>query len=186
MIFWSSAPRLLQSGADFGIERQRAVEALERLFRQAGGAEQGGAVAVRLGETGVGGDGRVEGLDRLEVLAQPLMRLAQEVVHARLRGTVLQRLAAELDALLELLLLAGDHGDVIERVGIVRIDAQHVGIPLHGLGEVALAVVEQALLDQRGGGGGLGHGGSLLGASKQAWAGMPSLTAVVLAQAGTQ
>ena len=49
---------------------------------------------------------------------------------------------------LELALLAGDHGDVIERVGVLRIDAQNFRVALHGGFQVALAVVEQALLEQ--------------------------------------
>ena len=59
------------------------------------------------------------------------------------------------------LLLAGDHGDVIERVGVLRVGAQHLDVALHGLRQFALAVVEQALLEQLSCGGSVA--GSLMG-----------------------
>ena len=112
----------------------------------------------------------VEILDRLQPVALAVQRLAEQVVHARLRRPDGDGAAGELDALLELALLAGDHGDVIERVGVLRVGAQHLDIALHGLREVALAVVKQALLEQLRGGRGFGHEAG----SKQALAGMPS------------
>ena len=72
---------------------------------------------------------------------------------------------------LVLALLAGDHGDVIERVGVFRVDAQHLDVALHGLRELALAVVEQALLEQRGDGRGFGHARVL----SRLWRTKPSL-----------
>src|SRR5690348_15638877 len=145
-------------GDRFRVERQRAVETLQRLVVQAGGGEDGGAVAVRLGELAVERDRGVETLDRLQVLALAFLRLADQVVHARLRRALLERAAGERDALCVLALLASDGGDVIERLGVLRIGAQHVGIALHGLRELALLVVEQALLQQRGDARRCGHG----------------------------
>ena len=58
---------------------------------------------------------------------------------------------ASVGALFELPVLAGDHGDVIERVGVFRLALQHLYIALHGRGDVALTVMEQALLQQFGG-----------------------------------
>ena len=124
------------------IERQRAVETFQRLVGKAGIDQYIGAVAVGVGEIRVERDRPVEILDRLHRLAQPVLRLAEQIVHARLRRAVRDGAAGELDALLELLLLAGDHRDVIERVGVLRVDAQHLDIALHGRGEIALAVVE--------------------------------------------
>src|SRR6185437_1913213 len=105
---------------------------------------------------------------------------ADQVVHARLRGTLLERAAGERDALTVLALLASDGGDVIERLGVLRIDAQRVGIALHGLRELALLVVEQALLQQRGDGRRRGHGRVLSSLCAQSQAAI-----VVPAKAGT-
>ena len=143
------------------VERQRPVEALQRLVGKAGIEQDIGAVAVRVGEVGVDGDGAVETLDRLQPVALAVQRLAEQIVHTRLRRPVGDGAAGELDALLELALLAGDHGDVIERIGIVRVDAQHLDVAFHGLRQIALAVVEQALLEQLRGCGGFGHEGVL-------------------------
>ena len=140
------------------IERERAVETLQRLVGQAGIDQDIGAVAVGVGEIGVERDRLVEILDRLHRLAQPVQRLAEQIVHARLRRAERDDAAGELGALLELIVLAGDHGDVIERVGVLRVAAQRLDIALHGLRDIALAVVEQALLDEFGGGRRLAHG----------------------------
>jgi hypothetical protein len=79
------------------------------------------------------------------VVALPLQRLAEQIVHARLTRPQRQRAAGERDALAVLAFLAGDGRDVIERVGVFRVDAQHVAIALHGLRQLALAMVKQAL-----------------------------------------
>ena len=129
------------------VERQRAVETFQRLVGKAGIDQDIGAVAVRVGEIGVERDGPVEILDRLQPVALAVQRLAEQIVHARLRRPKLDGAAGERDALLELPLLAGDHGDVIERVGVLRVGAQYLDIALHGPSEIALAVVEQALLE---------------------------------------
>ena len=100
----------------------------------------------------------------------PVQRLAEQIVHTRLRRPVGDGAAGELDALLVLALLAGDHGDVIERVGVLRVALQHLDVALHGLRQIALAVVEQALLEQLRGGGGFGHERR----SKQGSAAVPS------------
>ena len=85
------------------------------------------------------------------------MRLAEQIVRARLRRAVLDGAAGKGGAFLILALLAGDHGDVIQRVGVSRVVAQHVGIAVHGQRELPLAVVEEALLQQRRGARGCVH-----------------------------
>ncbi len=67
-------------------------------------------------------------------------------------GPEVQRAAGQIDALLKLALVAGDHGDVIERVGVVRVVAQHLGIAVHGERNLTRPVVDQALLNEFGGG----------------------------------
>ena len=138
-----------QSGRRGRIERERAVETFQRLVGKAGIDQDIGAVAVGVGEIGVERDRAVEILDRLQPLAQPVQRLAEQVVHARLRRADGDGAAGELDALLELALLAGDHGDVIERVGVLRVVAQHLDVALHGLRQ------------SRPGGGGTGPAGAV-------------------------
>ena len=121
----------------------------------------------------------VEGLQRVLDLAQPVQRLADQIVGAGLLGLHRQRAAGEIDALLELALLAGEHGDVIERVGVARVVAQHLGVAVHRQRGLALAVMDQPLLDEFGVG---GH----LAASKQGCAGnaKPQSRAVMPAKAG--
>ena len=114
---------------------------------------------MRGGEIRVERDGRVVCLDRLQRLAEPVMRLAQQIVHARLRRADFDGALGQVDALLVVAFLARDHGDVIERVGIGRVAFQHLDIALHGHVELALAVVEQALLQQGFGFGGVRHRG---------------------------
>ena len=131
-----------------GVERQRPVEADQRLLGKPRLRHQIGAVAVRLGEIGIERDRRVEGLGRLGQRPEPLLRLADQVVDPRLRLADRERALGELDALLELALLAGHQGDVIERVGVLGVVAQDLGVLVHGLGQLALAVVEKALLQE--------------------------------------
>ena len=155
----NSAPRLIRSGSDLGSSASARSKLTSASSGNAGFHQNVGAVAVRLGEIGVEGDGRVEILDRLQRLAQRFQRAAEQIVRAR-RRRLGERAAGEIGALLELPLLAGDHRDVIERVGVLGVGAQHLRIALHRLLQVALAVVEQALLDELrdgGGGGGRGH-----------------------------
>ncbi len=132
-------------------------------------AQHVGAVAVGLGEIDVADERGVEGLQRVLDLALPVQRLADQIVRARLPRLVAERAAGEIDALLELALLAGDHGDVIERVGVLRVVAQHLGIAVHGQRHLARAVVDQALLDE------FGVGWPFERASKQGCGAMPSL-----------
>ena len=141
------------------IERNRAVEARQRLRSAAELAQHIGAVAVGIGEFGVAFDRGVEAFQRVLDLSHAVKRLADEVVRARLPRPEVQRAAGEIDALLELALMAGDHGDVIERVGVVRVVAQHLGVAVHGERDLARPVVDQALLDQFGGGLRLAHEG---------------------------
>ena len=90
------------------------------------------------------------------------MGLADQVVHARLRLAQRQRPLGEVDALLELALLAGHQGHVIERLGVRGVVAQDLGVVVHGAGDLALAMVEKTLLQELiGGGGGIGHGRGL-------------------------
>ena len=160
------APRLSQSVGRVRVELERAVEARQRLGRAAELAQHIAAVAVGVGEFRVAGERVVEARQRVLHLAHAVQRLADQIVRARLARPERQRAAGEVDALLELAFVAGDHRDVIERVGVLRVVAQHLRIALHGQREIALAVVEQALFEQLGGG-----RGSVMGASKQALAG---------------
>ncbi|HZD89446.1 MAG TPA: hypothetical protein VE224_05065, partial [Pseudolabrys sp.] len=107
-----------------GVERQRLVEALQRLLGEAGLGGEVGAVAVRLGEIGVEGDGRVVGAGGLGELVEALVRLAHQVVQPCLRLAQRQRPLGQVDALLELVLLAGHQGHVIERLGVLGVVAQ--------------------------------------------------------------
>lgn len=161
---------MTQSGAAVGVERHRPVVGLQRLVREAGVDQQVGAVAVGLGEIGVEGDGRVEGLGGLDQRAELLAGLADQVVQAGLWLAERQRALGEVDALLVLALLAGDHGDVIERLGVAGVGAQDLGVVVHRLGQLSLAMVEKALLQELfGRGSGFGHGrclSSLLGLSQ--------------------
>src|SRR5579862_5167766 len=121
-------------------------------------AQHLGAVAVGLGEVHVAFERVVEGGERILHLAEPVQRLADHVMRARLAAVEAERTAGKIDALLVLAFLAGDDGDVIERVGVLRVDAQHLGVSLHGERDLPLAVVEQALLEKLLGGRGLAHG----------------------------
>ena len=134
------------------VERQRLVERRQRLRRTPEFAQHLGAVAVGLGEIDVAFERVVEGGRGLLRLAQPVQRLADEIVRARLPPVEGERAGGQIDALLKLPLLAGDHGDVIERLGVLRVVAQHLGVAVHGGLDVALAVVEQALLEKLLGG----------------------------------
>ena len=104
---------------------------------------------------------------------EPVVSLAEQVVHPGLGFADGDGALGQFDALVILAVLAGDHGDIIERVGIGRVVRQHVDIALHGEVQLALAVVKQALLQQGRHGGvvglllGLlvGHGGCLVSLS---------------------
>ena len=71
-------------GRRFRIERQRAVEARQRLGVAAELAQHVGAVAIGLGEIDVAGERVVEGFQRVLDLALPVQRLADQIVRARL------------------------------------------------------------------------------------------------------
>ena len=61
-----------------------------------------------------------------------LQRLADQVMRPGLSRTKRQGAAGQIDALLKLAFVAGDQRNVIERIGVARIIAQHLGIPVHG------------------------------------------------------
>ena len=159
-------------GDGIRIERQRLVEARQRL----GGRPASIRILARLpwasAKFGVAGERLVEGVERLRAACRAgRSAWPMQVVHAGLPRPKRERAAGELDALLELALLAGDHGDVIERLGVLRVDAQHLRVAVHG--ELSMSpwrwwnrpcwISCSAVL-------GSAHGAG----SKQAWAGMPS------------
>ena len=141
-----------QSLAEFGLSASRAVEARQRLGVAAELAQHIGAVAIGVGEFRVAFEGVVEAFQRILDLAHAVQRLADQVMRARLFWPERQRAAGEVDALLKLAFVAGDHRDVIKRIGVLRVVAQHLGIAVHGQRQLARPVVEQALLDEFGGG----------------------------------
>ncbi len=146
-------------GGRLRIERQRALEAFQRLGGAVGVDQDIGAVAVGVGEVRIGADRGVEILQRLERLAQPVERLPEQVEGARVGLAEGDGAARKVGALLELPRLAGDQGDAIERLGVFRVGAQHLRVALHRLLDLALAVVELALLQQLLGGLRLAHAG---------------------------
>ncbi len=48
--------------------------------------------------------------------------------------------------------MAGNHPDVIERIGVLWVVAQNLGIAIHRKRQLARPMVDQALLDEFGGG----------------------------------
>src|SRR5262249_58639653 len=87
----------------------------------------------------------IETLKRVFDLAHPVPGLADQVVYPRLLWAERQRAAGEIDALLELAFVAGDHRDVIERIGIARGIAQDLSIAVHRQRNPPRPVVEPAL-----------------------------------------
>ena len=77
--------------------------------------------------------------------------LTDQVVCPSLPRTKRQRTAGQIDPLLKLTFLAGDKRNVIERVGVARVIAQHLGIAVHGQRNLTGPVVDQALLNEFGG-----------------------------------
>ncbi len=84
-------------------------------------------------------------------LAHAVQRLADEVMRARLFWPERQRAAGEVDALLKLTFVAGNHRNVIKCIGVLRVVAQDLGIAVHRQRQLARPMVDQALLDEFGG-----------------------------------
>src|ERR1700731_2771639 len=87
---------------------------------------------------------------------------AKNDMAARLLRIAAERLAGELGALLEAAVLAGNQRQIIKRVGVGRIDAQHVVVARRGFVDSAAPMQRQAFLQQLAGRG-RGHGGNLAG-----------------------
>ena len=138
-------------GCRIWLDRERPIEARQGFAGSAKFTEHIRAVAVRVRQVGVAFDGTVETLQGVIDLAHAVKRLADQVMCPGLSRTKRQRAAGQIDALLKLAFVAGDQRNVIERIGVARIIAQHLGIPVHGQRNLTSPVVDQPLLNEFGG-----------------------------------
>src|SRR4029078_941632 len=106
------------------------------------------AVAVGVGEVDVACERLVEAFERVFGLPHPVQGLTDKVIGTRLSGPERQRSARKVDALLKLTLSTGDDGNVVQRVGVLRVVAQHLGIAIHGERNLPRTMVHDALLHE--------------------------------------
>lgn len=138
----------VMGGRVLRMQRDRAVEALDRL-RPAPERQQGErAIEPGFGKIGAGGDRAFETVQREFGAAEPLLRHADEIVGRGVSRIELDRLAAEFDALGQAALLALDRRQQKERIDIFLVLRQHLLVARRCLGELSLPMQRRCLLHQ--------------------------------------
>ena len=154
------APQLVERGAAVApvrerarIERNGAVVALDCFLHAAGLGQCVGAVAVRVRQCSVGGDGGVEARQRGWCLTHPDEREAEQIVGARVLRVARNGAPGERDAVVEPVLPAVHLREKIERVRVGGVAAKDGGAALGDVMQRAIAQQRPRFFQQFAGGG---------------------------------
>ena len=133
---------LMQGGAEIepvagriGLQVDRALVARDRVRDAAELRQRAPAIAVGVGKIRLLDDRVIEARQRFLRSAEPAQGHAEEIMRARLARVARQRPPRHLDPVGELAPLAGNHRQVVKRLGMIGLVPQHLLIAARGIGE---------------------------------------------------